>query len=1687
MNRPSVYHTTDGRTAGGRRKLQVADQRLADELIVQGARLIADYGSFKLFDVQAETAEKFSQFESVQERDEENLIQLNAGAFDALKAEAQQRRGRRASPSSGGPALHLIQFAGPVKPEWFQELLTTGVSVVSYLPNNAYLVYGDDRQLTRMQSWAGRRGFVQWDGEYESGFKLDPGIYAAPRNEKTRRAAGEAVADELYAVQMVADDRWNQETLQLIAALKSENIRVQFRMRNYLNLVVKLPLRAVEKQLAARPDVVSITRYPEPVKFDERQDMIMAGNLSGSAPAPGDYLTYLAVQGFTQSQFTASGFAVNLSDSGIDNATISPRHFALYVNGNPSGQSRVIYNRLEGTPHSDSTLQGCDGHGNLNAHIIAGFVPSFFNAFPHTDNNGFRFGLGVAPFVRVGSSVIFDPSRFTFPNFADLEAQAYQGGARISSNSWGSNTGGGYNIDAQAYDALARDAQPVGAAFAQPGNQQMVIVFAAGNQGPLSQSVGAPGSAKNVITAGAAESVNLIGSNDACNVGDDGANSANDIASFSGRGPTSDGRRKPDLVAPGTHISGGVAQADSPGSLGTANPCYLGNGICGGPGGAIFFPSGQQFYSVSSGTSHSTPAIAGAAALVRQRFINAGLNPPSPAMTKAVLMNTARYLNGVDANDNLWSDNQGMGEVNLTSSFNLVGGPAIIRDQAVSDLFTSTGQIRAVTGNVADGTRPFRVTLAWTDAPGPTFGNAYVNNLNLEVTIGGQTYLGNVFSGASSATGGSSDPRNNVESVFIPAGVTGPFVVRVIAANIAGDGVPNVGGVLDQDYALVINNANETAQAVLTSASSPIAAEGCSPGNGAVDPGETVTVNFALRNIGTANAGNVVATLQPSGGVINPSGPQTYGALTAGGSAVSKSFTFKAGGTCGGTLVATLSVQDGANNLGVVSYSFNLGTAITNLGSFNNTAAITIPAGAPGVTSGAATPYPSTINVSGLVGTVSKLTVNLNNLNHTFPDDIDILLVGPTGKTTLLMSDVGGDADLSNIDLTFDDAAAPLPDLSSFTSGSYRPSNYGGLADAFPAPAPGGPYPEPPLLSGFNGTSPNGVWSLSVVDDGDADTGSILGGWSLTITTSLPACCSATGCPTITVSPANLPIGVTGTPFMQTFTQSGGAAPVGFGVTGQLPAGLMMTGAALSGTPTQNGVFDITVTAVDANSCIGNRNYQLKINCPSITIDPPVLPAATLGAPYSQTITQTGGIGPVVFTVSGSLPAGMVLSDTGLLSGTPTQQGNFSFTVTATDANQCANSRNYNLTVTGLQYYALSKPIRLLDTRPGESGCVTPGTPLTAGASRTQLARLTCDGVTIPASALAIAGNATVVNNLSGPGFITLYPTGAQQPTVSNLNYLANQIVPNAFTVGLGSNGEFDIFATSTTHLIIDVTGYYAPPGTAGSAGSGGLYYHPLPIPIRLLDTRFGESACAAPGAPLQGGAIVSQQARLTCNGVTIPANAKAVVGNGTVVNFLSGGGFITLYPTGAQQPTVSNLNYLSNQIIPNAFTVGLSAGGEFNIFASSSTNFIVDVTGYFSPDAVDLNGAGLLYFPLPRPIRLLDTRPGETACDAPGAPLQANSPRIETARLTCDGITIPTSAQAVVGNATVVNFLSGGGFITLYPTGALQPTVSNLNYLSNQIIPNAFTVGLGSAGQFNIFATSTTHFIVDLAGYFAP
>ncbi|MEY3067235.1 MAG: hypothetical protein RLZZ532_4027 [Cyanobacteriota bacterium] len=300
--------------------------------------------------------------------------------------------------------------------------------------------------------------------------------------------------------------------------------------------------------------------------------------------------------------------------------------------------------------------------------------------------------------------------------------------------------------------------------------------------------------------------------------------------------------------------------------------------------------------------------------------------------------------------------------------------------------------------------------------------------------------------------------------------------------------------------------------------------------NNALSNLPSVTVNVSPATVQEDGAGNLTYSFSRSGSLTSPitanfgvagtanaaavgSDPADYTVLTN--SAVTFSPSTKTGTItfAAGSSTAQLVVDPTADTLAesqneTVVFNINSGTGYIGgtpntatgtivseevLPIFTNPNSITIPLG------GSASPYPSTINVSGVSGNIANIQVSLSGLSHTWPDDVDMFLRGPGGQKVMLMSDAGGgySSRLNNVNLTFrDSASGTLPDGSQITSGTYRPTDYQ-VGDTFPTPAPAGPYGT--ALSAFNGTNPNGAWQLFVQDDMGGDSGSIAGGWSLTI------------------------------------------------------------------------------------------------------------------------------------------------------------------------------------------------------------------------------------------------------------------------------------------------------------------------------------------------------------------------------------------------------------------------------------------------------------------------------------------------------------------------------------------------------------------------------------------------------------
>ncbi len=264
---------------------------------------------------------------------------------------------------------------------------------------------------------------------------------------------------------------------------------------------------------------------------------------------------------------------------------------------------------------------------------------------------------------------------------------------------------------------------------------------------------------------------------------------------------------------------------------------------------------------------------------------------------------------------------------------------------------------------------------------------------------------------------------------------------------------------------------------------------------------------------------------------------------------------------------------------------------------FSNTAQIRVPGTG---TQGPANPYPSQIAVSGLTGAVTNVTATVTGLTHTFPNDVDLLLVGPSGQTVVLLADTGGATNIANVNLTFSDAA-PTGVPSPIVSGTFRPTNGGAFTG--PAPAPPGPYGA--TLAVFNGTVPNGTWRLFAFDDAAGDLGVINGGWSLDITTNGPTVTSFAP----NTGPGGTQVVITGTNFT-------GATNVTFG---GIPAAAFTVNSPTTITAT------VPANAVSGPISVTTPNGIASSTTPFQVSPPPTIASFTPGSgPVGTSVTITG-------------------------------------------------------------------------------------------------------------------------------------------------------------------------------------------------------------------------------------------------------------------------------------------------------------------------------------------------------------------------------------------------------------------------------------------------------------------------------
>lgn len=744
-----------------------------------GYQKLADYGSFALYRSDKDIAPGMMS----KMLDNANMLLFDRQQFDTQTDAMRPPVGFSLASSSQPAGLHLVQFVGPLKDDWLGEIRRQGGIPIHYIANNGYLVWADANTRAALSNLVGQNDFLQYSQPLPSYLKLGDTLANA---FATNRPQTDVVT--------VTVQRYRHNTISSNQRFQSLGLKPDNDWSPILafeNARFTATLAQV-RQIAEFPDVFWVGEVKPREKFDEVQAQIVRGFLTPdrSGPVSEGYKGWLESLGFPSTP--ASYPIVDVTDDGIGNMTVNSGDPTLHAAGSTSNPTRVAYNQ-----NCNGGTGAVDGHGHINANIIGGYDTRDNATTPGARFPGaYQRGQGINPWGRVGGTRVFAPN-FGQANCGGSDAGVIKAvqdaGATISNNSWGcSGCASQYDDSSQAYDVGVRDADS-----GEAGNQQVTFVFSAGNSGSGSGTIGTPGNGKNMITVGASENKRETDENgnwtDGCNSGPTDANNAMDVVGFSSRGPAPGNRKKPEVIAPGTHITGTQAIGNT------------GQGTC-----DASRPIGNTVFNASSGTSHSGPAVAGVASLVDYWITNAigaidfdgSAAKPSPALQKAWMMAHPTYLTGVSANDNLPSNSQGYGMPNLDAMFN--DEPKYVLDQ--TRVFGGTGESFSLMSSVANSARPVRIALAYTDKAGAIGTSPQVNNLNLVVVIDGQTYRGNSFTGQFSNTAGAADAANNYEAVFLPAGAIRPLEIRVEAANIADDGVPGNADTTDQDFALVCDN-----------------------------------------------------------------------------------------------------------------------------------------------------------------------------------------------------------------------------------------------------------------------------------------------------------------------------------------------------------------------------------------------------------------------------------------------------------------------------------------------------------------------------------------------------------------------------------------------------------------------------------------------------------------------------------------------------------------------------------------------------------------------------------------------------------------------------------------------------------------------------------------------------------------
>ncbi len=615
--------------------------------------------------------------------------------------------------------------------------------------------------------------------------------------------------------------------------------------------------------------------------------------------------------------------------------------------------------------------------------------------------------------------------------------------------------------------------------------------------------------------------------------------------------------------------------------------------------------------------------------------------------------------------------------------------------------------------------------------------------------------------------------------------------------------------------------------------------------------------------------------------------------------------------------------------------------------------------------------------------------------------------------------------------------------------------------------------------------------------------------------------------PTITLSPATLTAGQVGVSYSQTITASGGTSPYTYTVTsGALPAGLSLSaGGVLSGTPTAAGTFSFTVTAKDSNNITGAQAYTLAVAAaPTITLSPTTLTAGQVGVAYSQTITASGGTSPYTYTVtSGALPAGLVLSTGGALSGTPTAGGTFSFTVTAKDSNNITGAQAYTLTVNAptITLSPSTLPAGQVGAAYSQTITASGGTSpysnyrVSSGALPAGLS-LSTSGVLsgTPTAAGSLNFNVQVTDSSTGTGpytqaqAYTLAVTAALGATfVSNTG---TPLPPQEITVNIttaGTLNSIQLLTMGAANLDFTMTsGGTCATSTAYTVGQSctvNVIFNPM-----YAGSRYGAALLTDSSSNVLGmtrligtgnGPQISYQpdGQTTLGGTFSGPAGVAVDGNGNV--------FVADHVSNAVYEILAAGGYTTTNTLGGSFTFnqpyGVAVDGAGNVFvADTSNNQVVEIlaasgyttvntlaSGFDNPYGVAVDGSGDVFV-----ADYSDSKIYEIAAVSGVIPASPTITSLGSGFSSDDGIAVDGNGDLLVadaGNSAVKELLAvdgsvpasptinslGSGFVFNTPTGVALDGTGNLfvadqssNAVNEVVAAGGYTTVNSLPGNFN-------------------